>query len=771
MKSKLLALAVFLFIFQLAFPQLKIIGYVVESDSKEPIEYANIALMKPDSTFIKGTTTNNKGNFTFNNISNNDYLLSIVYMGYRKEYVKVNLLNKDINIGTISLHPSETALKDVIVTGNAVIQKIDRQVIVPTAAQVKSSNSGLSLLQNLQLPRIYIDPLNNKINISGGGDVQLRINGVQVEIADITALQPGEIVRIEYHDNPGLRYGNAAAVIDYITRRKESGGSISTNLQNALSNIGFAEDHLSGKVNHKKSEFGVNTYFRYRKIDWTRENEDSFIFPDKRIDRLEEGSPTEFNQKQLNVRLNYSLMEKDKYYFNATIRNNFDDQPYAYSDRQSVLYTSNNPVPLTINDHSTWKSNTPSLDLYYQRNLKNNQLIIFNAVGTYIDSKNTRLYQEHRGDEINTNIYSSITGDKYSLILEGIYEKQFKDSKLSGGIKHTQSYTDNQYSGSTSANIGMNVAESYAYTEYQFKKGKFNYSFGVGASRVYYSQGGNDQETYTFRPSMRISYNINDNAYIRYNGYISSYAPSLSDLNNVEQAIDSLQIRRGNPNLKSTWFISNTINAGFKKGIFNVDFFARYSYDNKPVMSEVLFENGKFVQTMENQKYFHRINTEVTFKMQPLKEHLTFSITPGLNRYISGGNNYTHTHTNWFFRSSLNANYKNWSLMAEYYGRYNWLWGESLSRGELIHILGIGYNKPKWSLSVGAINPFEKTYYQTSRNLSALTPSKSNISTDNISPMFFVNFTLNLNFGRQYNGGNKRLNNNDSDAGIMQGTK
>jgi hypothetical protein len=34
-----------------------------------------------------------------------------------------------------------------------------------------------------------------------------------------------------------------------------------------------------------------------------------------------------------------------------------------------------------------------------------------------------------------------------------------------------------------------------------------------------------------------------------------------------------------------------------------------------------------------------------------------------------------------------------------------------------------------------------------------------------------VNFTLNLNFGRQYKAANKRLNNDDTDAGIMSGTK
>jgi hypothetical protein len=38
------------------------------------------------------------------------------------------------------------------------------------------------------------------------------------------------------------------------------------------------------------------------------------------------------------------------------------------------------------------------LDLYFQRNLKNNQLLIVNVVGTYIGSKSNRIYQEERSN-------------------------------------------------------------------------------------------------------------------------------------------------------------------------------------------------------------------------------------------------------------------------------------------------------------------------------------------------------------------------------------
>lgn len=68
--------------------------------------------------------------------------------------------------------------------------------------------------------------MNNEIGVLGGGELQLRINGAKAEVEEIKALQPSDIIRIEYHDNPGLRYGNAEVVLDYIVRRPETGETL-----------------------------------------------------------------------------------------------------------------------------------------------------------------------------------------------------------------------------------------------------------------------------------------------------------------------------------------------------------------------------------------------------------------------------------------------------------------------------------------------------------------------------------------------------------------
>ncbi|MCL2728098.1 MAG: outer membrane beta-barrel family protein, partial [Bacteroidales bacterium] len=314
-------------------------------------------------------------------------------------------------------------------------------------------------------------------------------------------------------------------------------------------------------------------------------------------------------------------------------------------------------------------------------------------------------------------------------------------------------------------------SQTYGYAEAQLRKNKFTYTFGLGLMRTFNSQDERSVTKYIFRPALRLVYNINDKAYIRYNGFVSGYAPSLSDLNNVTQNIDAIQVQQGNPNLQTVWFASNTVNAGYNHGIFGAEFFAHYRYDHKPIMEQIFLLDSSFIHTNLNQQAFHRLHTELTFRLKPWKEYITLSLTPRFNRYISLGSDYLHTYSNWQIRSSLMANYKNWSLGGEGYMRWNSFWGETLDIGEgLIHLFA-GYNTPKWGVTIIVINPFTSEYSVGSKNYSVLAPYTSSVYTNGLGQVFLLNFSLNLNFGRKYQAADKRLDNTDTDAGIMTGTK
>lgn len=750
--------------------ELQIHGRIL-SPSNTPIEYATIVLQTPDSTFITGGVTDQRGRFTMDNLKKGSYNLQISSLGYETKNMAFPDFDKNMDMGNIVVDSATISLEEITVTASNVINQSDRKIVLPTAHQIKASNNGLSLLQQLQLNRIYVNIMKKEISASGGGEVQLRINGAKSNIEEISSLRPEDILRIEYHDDPGLRYDGAAAVIDYITRRRDRGGYVSLDTQNSP-HITFGNNQLNAKLNYKKSEFSTYYYGGYRSFNgmW-RENTETFNFEDRNsLVRKENGTPDKWALNWHSVGINYNYQEPEKYFFNATIRGWFNGQPKKYY--QSKLYPVDNPEEgVDMIDRSSEKENSPSIDLYYQHSLKNKQTLVINVVGTYIDSHSERTYSESKNEELLTDIFSNIDGNKYSIIGEGIYEKAFSKSKLSTGLKHNQSFSDNKYTGSTNAKTKMTQSDTYAYVEYQGKIKKFNYLVGVGASRSWFEQSGDGYQHYTFRPTLRLTYNFNDNSFIRYRGSMSSSSPSLGDLGETEQLIDSLQIRRGNPNLKPYRTFSNSLNYDFHKGIFNLNFYLGYWYYDKPIMEQTLREGNKFIRTNFNQKSWQKLNPELGIKVGPIKDLITLSLTTGINYFDSRGNNYHHTYTNWYYRAEVMLYYKKWMAMFQIQNHHNNFYGESLNYGENFHGLFVMYKHKQLSCGVIVLNPFINNWRSGGENWSVYAPSKNWHYLKESSQVFAISFAYSFSFGRKYESASKRLSNQDTDSGVLSGGK
>lgn len=769
MKKLILATAC-LCLGQLLFAQsLQLKGRIVSG--KEAVEFANVVLQAPDSTFISGGITDQKGRFNMNNLRTGNYRLQISCLGYEPRQIDLNNLKSSHDLGDIAIDSSAVALDEVTVTAAHVINQIDHKILLPTSQQLKASSNGLALLQQMKLSRIQIDPVNRAISSSSEGDVQLRINGVTAEVQEILSLRPEDVIRIEYHDDPGMRYGeNTAAVIDYIVRRRDTGGYVSFNSQNSP-HVVFGDNNVIAKINHKKSEFSVNAYDHYRGLNhYWRENSETFRFADgSSFNRVEEGIPDKMKEHSTWISAGYSYQEPEKWFFNASFRG------YFRTERQntnSKLFPINEPDnSVAMKDYKNSHSRRPSVDLYFQRTLKNKQSVILNVVGTYIDSKEERTYEEKQQTSTLTDIYSLINGNKYSIIGEGIYEKGFKKGKLSFGIKHQQSITDNDYDGTTIASTKMKEAYTTAYAEFTGKLNHFNYSLGVLGNRAWFDQEGEGYQKYSFLPRLRMSYNFSDNAFIRYRGDISRNTPELSDMNAVEQLIDSLQTRRGNPNLKMSTTYRNTLYFDYHKGLFSGNFNLYYMYEHRPVMEETLREGDRFIRTVNNQLSFQKVNPELELKFGPIKDILTISFSNGINYYDSKGRNYHHTYTNWYYRLEAMANYKNWSGFFQIQNHRNHFYGETLSYGENYHILGVEYRYKQLNVGLLTFNPFTNNYKRGDENFSALAPSKNWWYLKETSRLFVVRLSWNFSFGRKYQSVEKRLNNEDNNAGTLKSGK
>ena len=742
-------------------------GTVVD-ENKQPLPAATVSLFREsENKMISGVVTDMNGGFELNTHEGENYRIRISFVGYSTQEIKCQNISKYLSVGTIVLEPDSKQLNGVTVTVNSVTQKADRQIIIPNQLQRKTSSNGFNLLQHLQLSRISVNTLDSKVTTTIGDAVELRINGVKAEIQEVKALLPADVLKIEYYDNPGLRYGNVAAVIDIILKEKKNGGSISGELVNTINPLGIGDYQLSGNYHVGKSNFKTSVNWNRRDINWLRENIETFNATTPSIRNYEIGQKTKARYDNINLSIGYDYINSGNI-LSVTFRDLYNNTPHAVSDRNSKLIQDSNTFD--IMDRTKSRSNNPSLDIYYQHEFFKDKHLFFDLIGTYINTKNDRLYRQSQGNAVQ-EITSHVDGNKYSAIAEVIYEQKIKYSRLSFGLRHQQMYTKNAYDGNTSSSVKMNIGESYAFGEWASKLGKLDYMVGVGAMRTYVSQGNAKQVKYIFRPTILLGYRFNNYLSIRYKAYMGGYAPSLAELSNVEQHIDIYQIRRGNPNLQAVRFFSNELSISVETKYISAEWFTRYSYDDKPYMEETTYSNGLYVRSYANQRGFHRLNSQINLKIQPWKDCISIQLAPFVNRYISNGNTYTHTHTNWGLRANLMGMYKNWYVGANLETSFHSLWGETLNKDEKSHSIVFGYNREKWGVELQLQNIFSSRYEMSVENLSHLAPYNQMVWSRNLCKVFGIDFHFNLNFGKHGSEVNKRIHNSDTDAGIVPTTK
>ena len=253
-------------------------------------------------------------------------------------------------------------LSEVTIHGARIVQRVDGQTIYPTQQQVASSTNGYSLLEKLTLPRVRVDPIMHTITaLSNDGNVQVRINDVLAKREDLLALEVEAVERIDYIENPGLRYGeDVACVINIIIKKPSSGYVLGADLTNTLTTVN-GDETFYGRLNHRKSEFGATYSLDYNRFTGLR-------YDERATYEMESGTLASVNRHQVkgtssqfshNGQLTYSLTDSS-FVFQAKMNANKSLRPsHSYTQMQVNGDVFNN------NDFSNVFS--PSIDIYYHR--------------------------------------------------------------------------------------------------------------------------------------------------------------------------------------------------------------------------------------------------------------------------------------------------------------------------------------------------------------------------------------------------------------------
>lgn len=662
-------------------------------------------------------------------------------------------------------------LDEVTVHAPQAIQRGDKKIYFPNDFLKSTSNNALSLLDKLRLNGIQINTLFNTISVSGGGNAIFCINGRVVELNDILAIKPEEVSKIECNDNPGARYNNASIVINFKLKNNLQGGGFMADLMEAFNTV-YGKNRISGKYNNKLSEWSVNYNMLHASFkEYYNMNREDYTFLDgNSVTQTETGYPGKLKFDNHYLTINYNYGNSDKWMFNAALRGKYTNTPT--SQLNSLLTSSEFPnVKFNLNDDESSHESSTALDLYYQNSIAKNKTFLIDVIGIYTSTSDKLNYMISRDNVIEKLIKNNVDGNKYTLIVEGMYEVGMNMNKAVFGLKQNLGYASNHYYGSQDEINSLHNAETYGYAEWNYTSEKWSGAFSIGATYLSFSQKGEGYNKFYLNPMLRLSYTPSPFFFVRYRGKIDSKSPSLAELSNIRQYLDNYQIREGNPNLKPSNLIFNQITFDYHKPMWSTSFSLEYDYNRKAIMESTILEKEQIIRTFNNHRSWQKLNAEYELKLMLLRGLINFRGVIGVDRYISKGLDYKYAHNNIYAMINMVAAYKFLALSFNMVTHKSFLYGETLQLGEDLHYIALTYFKKNFSVTLAMNNPFMDNYKTGSENWNKYGKNYSYRYVNETSRMMLLNFNWSFNFGRKYDVVKQKIINEDSDTGILKGKK
>jgi hypothetical protein len=125
--SKVISAAALLLFTNILYGQSVLTGKIVDKTDGEPVAFAQVALLNPDSTTVTGATTDINGKFSLE-AEKGTYLLKAVFLGYEKLYRTINLNKEQINLGKLIMMKSSEVLDEVVVEAEMVRKPIEADI-------------------------------------------------------------------------------------------------------------------------------------------------------------------------------------------------------------------------------------------------------------------------------------------------------------------------------------------------------------------------------------------------------------------------------------------------------------------------------------------------------------------------------------------------------------------------------------------------------------------------------------------------------------------
>lgn len=660
-------------------------------------------------------------------------------------------------------------LEEIVVEAPRVVRKADMEVYHPSQSAVEASKNGLQLLTNLMIPTLAVSDVLGTVE-AAGQSVQLRINGRESTITQVRALLPETIKRVEWIDNPGLRYGGATYVLNFIVTNPTVGGSLQTQARPALNQAwGFYMADAKFNTGHSQWEVGAN-YKLTNKVKTHRDYTETFTYPDgTALTRQETPRGGAIDNTFGNAWASYNYIKPDTTVFIAEL--GFFHDFTNKTGYKGLLSLSDGSDDILLSDIQGSKGSTPSLSLYLQQNFSRNQMLIVDFQSSFYYGKSYSDYIEQlAGAPLpRTDIHTDIRDRNQAYAIEADYVKNWSKSRFTAGVSYNANRNRSEYMSLGGDIFHQRQDKVYFFAEYFRRFGKWTATAGIGAQYTdfLFKESNRGNHTWSARPKATLTYSINSNHNLRLNFTSWQSTPSLAETNVVPQQLDGFQWRVGNPNLKTANSYMLTFRYGFSLPRVDGSFGIRAFTSPNAITPLLQWDDEKLVTTYENSRGLQNLSFFLAPQIEIIPDWLTVSGYVQFRMERMRGVGYDLRNNGWSGNATVQLAHWGFVLTGEYQRAQRDLWGEKISWGEDLNVIDLSYNWKQWQFGAGILMPFGK-YDQGSKMMSKWNTNEQHMRLNMRMP--YITVSYNVQWGRQKRGAQKLVEvNADADRSTTGG--
>lgn len=479
----------------------------VKDNLDDPIPLANVILsLAADSTFVKGTATDDQGNFILEDLARKRYLLYASYIGVTSDTVLVDL-EKDTNLGALIISNTTQELDEVEVVLQQPIleQKIDRHVFKVQNTALTDSDIWDLLSKT---PSVLVQ--NESLTINGQGSVGILINGRRVNLpeSDINNLLSGtsasNVEAVEVITNPPAKYSAEGGMLINIIMKKNliagyNGALFNRYRQGVYAKHAIGTDHF---FKGNKSDFSINYSFGKDKNIRRHDDYVNFFEGDNSVStwisrqdylrRVERHGLNLFYDYQFNKKSRLSLSTLNSW--NPNNNRMFDTETTIQGDNEVDFVGFN-----TINASGENTLNTSYYADYVNELNKDKEISIGLHYTFYQRQRNQELNNDFLDDNGNILSTNSLSVNSNNNI--GLYSAQV-DFKTS--LKTMNLETGIRYAGITSESTNeQNAIGADQIPIELIATGKFDYDESIIAAYVGLD---GQKDDWTYKGGLRAEY-------------------------------------------------------------------------------------------------------------------------------------------------------------------------------------------------------------------------------------------------------------------------